>query len=239
MTPAEIREELFRLRDESYRDFQSALIPTVEKVAFIGVRTPALRALAKNLSKSADISEFLGSLPHAYFDEDQLHAFLISEIRDFDLCLRETERFLPYVNNWATCDQMSPKVFKKHKKELLAAIDRWLASERTYTVRFALGMLMTHFLDEDFSPVFLEKAAAVRSEEYYVKMMVAWYFATALAKQYDAALPYLEGKRLDPWTHNKAIRKALESFRIPPERKAHLRGLSLPAARLPRESGAR
>lgn len=239
MTPAEIEKELFRLRDESYRDFQSALIPTVEKRAFIGVRTPALRALAKTLSKSADISEFLGSLPHTYFDENQLHAFLISEIKDFDLCLRETERFLPCVDNWATCDQMSPKVFKKHKKELLAAIDRWLASERTYTVRFAIGMLMTHFLDEDFSPVFLEKAAAIRSEEYYVKMMVAWYFATALAKQYDAALPYLERKSLDPWTHNKTIRKALESFRIPPERKAHLRGLTLPATRLLRESGAR
>ncbi|MBP5405140.1 MAG: DNA alkylation repair protein [Clostridia bacterium] len=232
MTSEEIVNELRARRDESYRDFQSALIPTVKREAFIGVRTPALRLLAKSLSKSGDVSAFLTDLPHAYFDEDQLHAFLISEIKDFDRCLAETERFLPYVNNWATCDQMSPKVFKKHKKELLAAIDRWLLSERTYTVRFALGMLMTHFLDEDFSPVFLEKAAAVRSEEYYVKMMVAWYFATALAKQYDAALPYLERKSLDPWTHNKAIRKALESFRISPEHKAALRRLSLPSARL-------
>ena len=223
MIEQEIREELFRLQDTEYRDFQGALIPTVARASFIGVRTPALRALAKRYSKKAEISVFLSDLPHRYFDENQLHAFIISEINDFSLALREVERFLPYVDNWATTDQMSPKVFKKHKKELLPAIDRWLLSDCIYTVRFAVGMLMAHFLDEDFDPVYLEKVAVVSSEEYYVKMMVAWYFATALAKQYDAALPYITEKRLAPWTHNKTIQKALESYRVPPERKAYLK----------------
>ncbi|MBQ9369878.1 MAG: DNA alkylation repair protein [Clostridia bacterium] len=227
MIEQEIREELFRLQDKEYRDFQGALIPTVAPSAFIGVRTPALRALAKRYVKKAEISVFLSELPHRFFDENQLHAFIISEISDFSLSLREVDRFLPYVDNWATCDQMSPKSFGKHKKELLPAIERWLASDHAYTVRFAVGMLMAHFLDEDFDPVYLEKVAAIRSEEYYVKMMVAWYFATALAKQYDAAFPYIEGKRLASWTHNKAIQKALESYRVTPERKEYLRTLKV------------
>jgi len=228
MIEQEIREELFRLQDTEYRDFQGALIPTVARSAFIGVRTPSLRTLAKQYVKKAEISVFLSDLPHRYFDENQLHAFIISEITDFPSALREVDRFLPYVDNWATCDQMSPKVFKKHTELLLPAIERWLASDHVYTVRFAVGMLMTHFLDEDFDPVYLEKGAAIRSDEYYVKMMVAWYFATALAKQYAAALPYIEGKRLAPWTHNKAIQKAMESYRVLSERKEYLRSLKVP-----------
>ena len=221
----EIRKELLRLQDVQYRDFQSKLIPTTDKNFFIGVRTPALRALAKQLCKREDVGAFLGDLPHSYFDENQLHAFIISEMRDYEACLREVQRFLPFVDNWATCDQMSPKVFKKHRPELLEPIWDWLKSEHTFTVRFGVGMLMEHFLDDAFDPAYPAAVAAIRSEEYYVRMMVAWYFATALAKQYDAALPFLKERRLDPWTHNKTIQKAIESFRISPETKAYLRTL--------------
>jgi len=225
MITDELRAKLFELRDLPYRDFQAKLIPTLPPDAMIGVRTPALRKLAKEYAGNDGIGRFLQELPHRYFDEDQLHAFLISGIRDYGECIRETERFLPYINNWATCDQLSPKVFKKHRQELLTNIRRWLGSGHTYTVRFAEGMLMQHFLDEDFDPAFPELVAGIRSEEYYINMMTAWYFATALAKQYDAALPFLEERRLDPWTHNKAIQKAVESFRITPEQKAYLKTL--------------
>ena len=221
----EIREELFRLRDPGYREFQAKLLPTVDPERIIGVRTPALRALAKTLARQGDVSDFLEALPHDYFDENQLHAFLLSEIRDFPAYLAGVERFLPFVDNWATCDQLSPKVFKKHRPELLPPIRRWIESGETYTVRFGLGMLMEHFLDGDFDPACLELAASARSEEYYVRMMVAWYFATALAKQWKAALPYLEGRRLEDWTHNKTIQKAQESYRIRPDQKAYLRTL--------------
>jgi len=225
MITEELRARLFGLQDVPYRDFQAKLMPTLSPDAMIGVRTPALKKLAKEYVKNDGISLFLQDLPHRYFDEDQLHAFLISEIRDYGACIEETERFLPYINNWATCDQLSPKVFKKHKPELLANIRRWLASGQTYIVRFAEGMLMQHYLDEDFDPAFPEMIAGIRSEEYYINMMTAWYFATALAKQYDVVLPYLEERRLDPWTHNKAIQKAVESLRITPEQKAYLRTL--------------
>ena len=218
---------LFQRQDIPYRDFQRKLIPAVDPLAFIGVRTPELRALAKELIRRADIGVFLSALPHAYFDENQLHAFIISEMKDYDRCIGEVKRFLPYVDNWATCDQMSPKVFRKHRPELLACIREWIASPEPYTVRFGLGMLMEHYLDEDFDPVYPEMAAAVRSDEYYVNMMVAWYFATALAKQYDAVLPYMEHQRLDPWTHNKAIQKSVESYRITPEQKEYLRSLKI------------
>ena len=223
----EIRDELFRLQDSGYRDFQSKLMPTIDASTAIGVRTPALRALAKKLVKREDVGLFLSDLPHAYFDENQLHAFIVSELRDFTACLQEVERFLPYVDNWATCDQMSPKVFKKHREELLDPIKRWISSDATYTVRFGVGMLMEHYLDDDFDPSYLDMVAAVRSEEYYIRMMVAWYFATALAKQYDTALPYLRDQRLDRWTHNKTIQKAVESRRISPEQKDCLRGLKI------------
>ena len=228
MITDEIREELFRLCDTEYRDFQVKLIPTVAPELVIGVRTPVLRKYAGQLLKREDAGEFLRDLPHRYFDENQLHAFMISGIKDYGTCLEQVESFLPYVDNWATCDQLSPRVFKRHRQELLGEIRRWIASDRTYTVRFGLGMLMSHFLDEDFDPAFLDLAAGVRSEEYYIRMMAAWYFATALAKQYDAALPYIEDRRLDPWTHNRTIQKAVESFRVSPEQKKYLRSLRIP-----------
>ena len=223
----EIRNELFSMQDLKYRELQTGIIPSRDPQTLIGVRTPALRSFAKQLAKREDLSDFLNDLPHLYFDEDQLHAFIISEIKDYDTCMAELEKFLPHVDNWATCDQMSPKVFKKHKEELLVKIREWIASDKPYTVRFGIGMLMQHFLDEDFDPAYPELAAGIRSEEYYVKMMIAWYFATALAKQYDAVLPYIENQRLDAWTHNKAIQKAIESYRITPEQKEYLRTLKI------------
>ena len=223
----EVQEELFRLQDKGYRDFQKKLIPTVNPDTIIGVRTPELRKYAKQLAKREDVREFLRDLPHSYFDENQLHAFIISGIKDYDHCMEEVCLFLPYVDNWATCDQMSPKVFKKHRQDLIAYIREWMDSGETYKVRFALGMLMEHFLEEDFAVEYLELAAGIRSQEYYVNMMVAWYFATALAKQYEAALPFLQDQRLDTWTHNKTIQKAVESYRISPEQKAYLKTLKI------------
>ena len=248
MTTDDIKSRLFALQDVPYRDFQAKLIPTVDPETMIGVRTPALRQLAKDLAKTPadngrtvpekkraglppEISAFLSELPHRYFDENQLHAFLISGIKDFEVCIAETERFLPFVDNWATCDQMSPKIFRKHRPELLPYIRKWIASEKTYTVRFGTGMLMEHFLDDDFDPAYPELVSRIRSEEYYVNMMTAWYFATALAKQYDSVLPYLTEKRLDPRVHNMTIRKAVESFRITPEQKAYLKTLRNPAGK--------
>ncbi|MDO4869452.1 MAG: DNA alkylation repair protein [Bacillota bacterium] len=223
----DVTDRLKSLQDTGYRDFQSKLIPTVSKERIIGVRTPQLRALAKSLYRDEDMSGFLQSLPHGYFDEDQLHAFIISEIKDFDLCIAEVERFLPYINNWATCDQLSPKTFKKHKDMLLSHIRSWISSEATYTVRFGIGMLMQHFLDDAFSGEYPEMVAGIKSDEYYINMMIAWYFATALAKQYDAVIPFLEEQRLDKWTHNKAIQKARESYRITPQQKEYLKGLKI------------
>ena len=227
MITEEIRQSLFELQDIKYRDFQAKLIPGKDTETMIGVRTPELRKLAKQMLKREDIGEFLRDLPHRYFDEDQLHAFIVSGIKEYGKCMEELMRFLPFVDNWATCDQMSPGVFKKRKPDLLAEIREWLGSEHTYTVRFGIGMLMQHFLDEDFDPAYPELVAGVRSEEYYVNMMIAWYFATALAKQYDAVLPFIEGRRLDPWTHNKTIRKAVESYRISDEQKEYLRSLKV------------
>ena len=227
MLTDEIRDRLFAMRDEKYGEFQSKLIPTAAGEAFIGVRTPDLRKYAKELVKRDDVQQFLDDLPHQYFDENQLQAFILSEMKDFDRCMVEVCRFLPYVDNWATCDQMSPKVFKKHRPELLEYIKEWLKSDHTYTIRFAIGMLMEHFLDEDFDPACPEMTARIRSDEYYINMMTAWYFATALAKQYETVLPYLENRRLDPWTHNKTIQKAVESYRITDEQKAYLKELKI------------
>mgnify|MGYP000910665122 CR=1 FL=1 len=227
MTVQAIQDELLRLQDEKYRDFQAKLMPTVEADTVIGVRTPELRKYAKQLVKREDISGFLIDLPHRYFDENQLHAFIISEMKDYDRCMEEVNHFLPYVDNWATCDQMSPKVFKKYRKELLNCIRVWIQSDKTYTVRFAIGMLMEHFLEEDFNAEYPEMVAAVRSDEYYVNMMTAWYFATALAKQYEAVVPYIEKQRLDTWTHNKTIQKSIESYRITPEQKEYLKSLKV------------
>ena len=223
----EIRARLFAEQDIPYRDFQAKLIPGIDPESMIGVRTPALRKLAKEYVRREETAAFLEELPHRYFDENQLHAFIISEVKDYERCIGLTEAFLPYIDNWATCDQLSPKAFKKHRPELLARIRAWLKSSETYTLRFAVGMLMQHFLDEDFDPAYPELVAGIRSEEYYVNMMIAWYFATALAKQYGAVLPYIEQCRLDPRTHNKTIQKAVESCRITPEQKEYLRTLKI------------
>ena len=222
-----IRETLFSLREEKFAAFQARLIPNVAPERVIGVRTPALRKLAKTLRGSGQAEEFLKALPHEFFEENNLHAFLLCEMKDFEACVQAVEDFLPYVDNWATCDQMSPGVFRKNKQALLPHIRRWIASEQCYTRRFGIGMLMSHFLDGDFREEYLSLVSDIRSEEYYVNMMIAWYFATALAKQYEAALPYLENRRLDPWVHNKAIQKAVESFRVSDGHKTYLRTLKI------------
>ena len=221
----DIISELYKKQDIKYRDFQAKLIPSKTVEDMIGVRTPELRKYAKELLKREDVGEFLRILPHEFFDEYQLHAFIISGIKDYDKCMDEVNRFLPYVDNWATCDQLSPKVFKKNRPELLKQIMKWIKSKETYTVRFGIGMLMEHFLDEDFDIKYPEVVAKVHSEEYYINMMIAWYFATALAKQYDAILPFIEEKRLYKWTHNKAIQKSVESYRITPKQKEYLKTL--------------
>ena len=223
----EIRAELFKMQDMDYRDFNSKLIPTVDKESMIGIRTPDLRKYAKQFGKSSDAIEFLQTLPHKYFDENQLHAFIISEIKDFKNCIDEINRFLPYIDNWATCDQLSPKVFKKHHNELLEYIKDWLKSDKVYTLRFGIGMLMEHFLDEDFDILYPEMVSKIRSGEYYINMMIAWYFATALAKQYESVIPFIENNSLDVWTHNKAIQKAVESLRISDEKKEYLKSLKI------------
>lgn len=220
-----IRERLFALKDETYGDFQSKLIPGLPREQVIGIRMPVMKKLAKELVNREEANGFLKQLPHMYYDENVLHALLIALIKDYDACMNEVETFLPYIDNWAVCDCLSPKVFQKHKEELLEKIKLWIPAKHTYTCRFGMGMLMRWFLDEDFQPEYLELPAAVRSEEYYVNMMTAWFFATALAKQWDAAIPYLEQNCLDVWTHNKAIQKARESYRITPEQKAYLKTL--------------
>ena len=220
-----VAELLFGLRDAEYAAFQAKLTPSVDKERFIGVRVPEVRKLAKRLHNDPIASEFMQELPHSYYDENMLHGLLISEIRDYEQAVAETERFLPYVDNWAVCDIMSPKVFRKHKTELLGKIREWAGSGETYTIRFGIEMLMSHYLDDDFRPEYLEIPAQVHSEEYYVNMMIAWFFATALAKQWDAAIPYLEQRRLDEWVHKKTIQKAIESYRITDEQKDYLRTL--------------
>ena len=222
-----IQKELFKLQDKKYKEFQEKLIPTRDPDTIIGVRTPELRKYAKRLVKSNNYQSFLKELPHKYFDENQLHAFIISEIKDYDECIKYINEFLPYVDNWATCDQMSPKVFKKYRSNLLIEIKKWIKSKETYTIRFGIGCLLQHFLDEDFKPEYLEMVSKIKSEEYYINMMIAWYFATALAKQYDLALLYINNKKLDKWTHNKTIQKAIESYRITPEQKEYLKSLRI------------
>ncbi|MBR1476662.1 MAG: DNA alkylation repair protein [Lachnospiraceae bacterium] len=227
----EILSKLYELQDKKYGEFQAKLIPNISADAIIGVRTPELKKYAKNLYAAEDKKEtvikFLSALPHRYFDENQLHAFIISLEKDYDKCMGYVEAFLPYIDNWATCDQLSPKIFKKHKNKLMEKIKSWIKSDETYTVRFAAGMLMQHYLDEDFRLEYADMVAEVESDEYYINMMRAWYFATALAKQYDAVIPYIEGKCLDKWTHNKAIQKSVESYRITDEEKAYLKTLKI------------
>ena len=224
-----IRERLFSHQDLKYRDFHSSLMPTVDKDLVIGVRTPELRKLAKELAKDPEITVFLADLPHKYYEENNLHGMIIEMEKDFGKCMDMLEDFLPYIDNWATCDLISPKVFKKHQPQLLEHVKVWIQSDHTYTCRFAMKMLMTWYLDEDFSLEYPEMVAAVDSEEYYVNMMRAWYFATALAKQYEAVVPFIENKRLDDWTHNKTIQKSVESFRITPQQKAYLKTFKVKA----------
>lgn len=227
-----VKKDLFEMQDLKYRDFQSRLMPTVDKEKVIGVRTPQLRKYAATLIKNAateEIAEFMQKLPHQYYEEDNLHGELIVRIKDYDQCIRELDKFLPYVDNWATCDMMSPKVLKKEPERLLEKIKVWLKAEETYVVRFAMGCLMNDYLEEYFTTECADLVAEVQSEEYYIQMMQAWYFATALAKQYDAILPYLLEHRLSTWVHNKTIQKAVESYRITPEQKASLKTLKIKA----------
>jgi len=221
----EIQKELFSLQDKEYMKFLSKLTPNVSEDTIIGVRIPEIRKLAKKLVKNNEYEDFLKELPHKYYDENLLHGAIISENKDFENCIELLNSFLPFVDNWAVCDTISPKIFKKHKKELIEKIKEWSQSDKTYTCRFGVEMLMTHFLDEDFKKEYLEMVANIHSEEYYVKMVVAWFFATALTKQWDYAVIYLENNRLDVWVHNKTIQKARESLRILEDKKGYLKGL--------------
>ena len=222
-----VQAELFEMQDLTYRDFHAKLMPTIDKETVIGVRTPMLRAYAKNFGKTADAVTFLEVLPHKYYEENNLHGLLIEQIKDYPACIAAIERFLPYVDNWATCDMIALHTMKKHLDVFIQEVYRWMASDHPYIVRFGIGMLMRYYLDEQFKPEYPEKVAEIKSDEYYVNMMRAWYFATALAKQYDQILPYLEEKKLDTWTHNKTIQKAVESYRIAAEQKCYLRTLRI------------
>ena len=222
-----ITKLLFELRDEKYAQFQAKLTPSVDPKLFIGVRVPEVRKLAKTLKDNPEVEKYLKELPHKYYDENMLHGLLISEIKDFDMAIEETNRFLPYVDNWAVCDIMSPKIFKKHKEELIKYIKKWTKSKQTYTIRFGIEMLMSHYLDEDFKEEYLDIVAKVKSKEYYVNMMIAWYFATALAKKWDSTISYIEENKLDKWVHNKTIQKAIESYRITDKQKDYLRTLKI------------
>lgn len=221
----DIQEKLFSMQDTKYRDFQLNLTPGLSEDYMIGVRTPELRKLAKEIVRSGEADGFISILPHKYFEENQLHAFILSEMKDYDRLIMELERFLPYIDNWATCDQLRPKIFKKHTDKLIVKIREWSISDKTYTVRFGIGMLMAYFLDDAFRPEYHSIAVDIKSEEYYINMMRAWYFATALAKQYDDTVKIIEENRLDVWTHNKSIQKARESFRVSDEHKKYLNGL--------------
>lgn len=220
-----ISEMLFSLQDLGYKQFQCRLMPTVDAKTVIGVRTPELRVLAKKLKNDPSAEAFLLDLPHRYYEENNLHAFLIEQIADYDMCIRMLERFLPYVDNWATCDMMRPKCFRRHLGELLKQIEAWICSPHAFTVRFGIEMLMTYYLDEAFEARYLDIVAEVRRDEYYVNMMCAWYFATALAKQWSSAIVYLEENRLPLWVHNKTIQKAIESYRIDKSQKEFLRSI--------------
>lgn len=223
----DVQKKLFEIQDMEYRDFHAKLVPTMEKDKFIGIRMPMLRKFAKEFGKTEESEMFLKIFPHQYYEENNLHGLLIEQIRDYDKCMEELERFLPFIDNWATCDMLTLKIVKKHKDVFIREVYRWMESDKPYTIRFGISMLMRHYLDEDFKMEYPEKVAAICFEEYYVNMMRAWYFATALAKQYEQILPFLEEKRMDIWTHNKTIQKAIESYRITPEQKSYLRTLRI------------
>ncbi len=225
MLPSEIRARLFALRDEKYRDFQAKLLPGIDPERIIGVRTPEVRRLAGVLAREAETDVFLRELPHAFFDEMNLHAFIIARTKDYETALAQTDAFLSFVDNWATSDQLHPAAFRKNRARLAPEILRWMDGPAPFTVRFGIGMAMEHFLDADYDPAWPERISRIRSGEYYVNMMLAWYFATALAKQWESVLPYLTDRRLATWVHNKTIQKAVESYRITPEQKQYLRTL--------------
>ena len=220
-----LQKELVKISDAKYAAFQSKLTPGIDPSLFLGVRVPVLRQFAEQYSKNEESKSFLKELPHKYYDENMLHALLISGMKDFDQIIVELNRFLPYVDNWAVCDIMSPKALRKNKTKLLENIKLWIKSKETYTCRFGIEMLMSFYLDDDFKESYLKLVSSVRSNEYYVNMMVAWFFATALAKQWDATIPYIRNKSLDTWTHHKTIQKAIESYRISDEQKQYLKTL--------------
>ena len=222
-----LQKQLFSMQDPAYRDFQSNLMPGIDKDTIIGIRTPQLRRFAKQLAQTAEAEQFLHRLPHQYYEENNLHVLLIEQIKDYELCIEELERFLPHIDNWATCDLLAVRTVKNHLNSYIKKIDRWLESEYIYTIRFGINMLMRYYLEEEFKLEYPGKVAAIRSEEYYVNMARAWYFATALAKKYDQVLPFLEEQKMDVWTHNKTIQKAIESYRITPEQKEYLRTLKI------------
>lgn len=219
----EIQKQLFELQDMAYRDFHSRLMPNIDKETVIGIRVPMLRKYAKSIAGTELAEKFIKELPHCYYEENNLHMMLITGIKDYDRCLTEIERFLPYIDNWATCDFPAPKCFENHKEDLLPVIKRWIASSETYTIRYGIGMLMRLYLDADFDPEYVRIVAEVKSDEYYVNMMIAWYMATALAKQWDAVIPYIEEHRMSDWVHRKTIQKAVESYRITDEQKRYLK----------------
>lgn len=218
-----IREDLLSMKEDEYAAFQVKLTPGISLETTLGIRVPKLRDYAKKIQGTKEAEKFLHMLPHEYYDENMLHSILLSTMKDYDQCLSLTKEFLPYIDNWAVCDTLRPKSFAKHKEELLPIICEWMKSDATYTCRFGVDMLMTYYLDEDFRPEYLELPAAIESDEYYIKMMVAWYYATALAKQWDATLPYIEEHRLCDWTHRKTIQKAVESYRVSDEHKELLK----------------
>ncbi len=223
----ELHHKLFTMKDLWYRDFQSKLMPTIDKERVIGIRIPVLRKFATEFAKTGDAEAFLKTLPHTYYEENNLHAFIIEKIRDFDMAVEQLDGFLPFVDNWATCDMMNPRVLGKYPEKLEKVIMRWINDKKTYTVRYGIGMLMRYFLDENFDVKYLDIVSQIRSDEYYVNMMKAWFFATALSKQYEKTLPYIEGRKLDSVTHNMAVRKAIESFRITKEQKEYIRTLKI------------
>ncbi len=222
-----VEEELFKLQDKKYQALQINIVPNVDKEKIIGVRVPEIRKLAKKYKDDDSVNIFLKELPHKYYDENLLHGLIISEIKDYDRCIEEVENFLPYVDNWAVCDTMSPKVFMKNKDKLIIKIKKWIKSSKLYTCRFGIRMLMNHFLKDDYKKEYLELPATVHSDEYYLKMMIAWFYATALAYRWDDTIKYLDEKKLDKWTHNKTIQKAIESYRITDSQKEYLRKIKL------------
>ena len=222
----DIIQKLFSMQDIKYRDFTSKLIPNISPNGMIGVRLPQVKKLAKEIYKSGEYISFVNALPHIYFEEYHLHCYIISEIKEFEQFIIELEKLLPYIDNWSVCDSLRPKCFAKNKEKTLIYIKNWLKSEHVYTQRFAIEMLMVHYLNDDFQPGYLDLVSKVEGDDYYLKMMVGWYFATALAKQYEATVPYFENRLIkDKWTHNKAIQKALESYRVSEDNKKYLKCL--------------